>query len=82
MAAEERKLIVTIHERQKRWIGHVLRGDSLLKLAIEGRYIGKPKRGRKRTMLLIYLQQEGESYYLLKRRAEDRTAWRCWTPHE
>ena len=81
MAAEGRKMIATIRERQKRWIGHILRGDSLLKLAIEGRYVGKPKRGRKRTMLLSHLQQ-GESYYSLKRRAEDRTAWRCWTPHE
>ena len=81
LAAEERKLIATIRERQKRWIGHILRGDSLLKLAIEGRYIGKTKRGRKRTTLLSYLQQ-GESYFLLKRRAEDRNAWRCWTPHE
>ena len=80
MAGQSRELVATIRERQKRWMGHILRGESLLKLAIEGKYNGKPKRGRKRLMLLSYLQQ-GEPYHTLKRKAEDRTAWRCWTPH-
>ena len=59
MAGQNRELLATIRERQKRWIGHILRGDSLLKLAIEGNYEGKPK------MLLSYLQQ-GEPYHMLK----------------
>jgi len=37
-------------ERQKKWIGHIIRGDSLLKVVMEGHYVGKTKRGRKRTM--------------------------------
>ena len=44
---EERRLISTIRGRHKTWIGHILRGDTLLKKkAIEGQYNGKFKRRR------------------------------------
>ena len=45
---EERKLLNVIKERQKYWIGHVLRGEGLLKEVIEGRYQGTRARGRRR----------------------------------
>src|SRR6218665_619794 len=37
---EERSLIRTIKTRQKKWIGHTLRGESLLKTVIEGKMLG------------------------------------------
>ena len=79
MANEERTIISVIPSRQKKWIGHIIRGDSLLKHAIEGRLAGKPKRGRRREEFLSYLKV-GSSYDVLKRRAENRDEWRCWTP--
>jgi len=38
---ERRKIIETIVNRKKIWIGHILRGDGLLKDVIEGRIEGK-----------------------------------------
>src|ERR1043165_1859263 len=38
---EKRSLITTLRERQKNWIGHILRGDSLLRDIIEGKMEGK-----------------------------------------
>ena len=34
---EKRRLIETVWDRKKNWIGHVVRGDSLMKLVLEGR---------------------------------------------
>ena len=45
---EEISLIRTIKTRQKKWIGHTLRGESLLKMVIEGKMLGKRSRGRPR----------------------------------
>lgn len=44
---EERSLINTIQKRQKRWIGHILRHDGLLKSVLECRMDGKRGRGEK-----------------------------------
>ena len=79
LAQESRRIISVIRDRQKKWIGHIIRGDSLLKRAIEGHFVGKPKRGRKRITFLSYLK-DGQPYDVLKRRAEDREEWRSWTP--
>ena len=38
---EERCIIETILKRKKNWIGHILRGNGLLKDVIEGRMEGK-----------------------------------------
>ena len=38
---EKRKLLNTILERKKRWLEHILRGESLVKEVIEGRMEGK-----------------------------------------
>ena len=45
--------------RKRNWIGHVLRGDSLLKEIIEGTVNGKRKRGRKKIKMLDDLKKEG-----------------------
>ena len=40
---EKRSLIKTIWDRKKNWIEHVVRGDGLMKLVLEGRMEGKTK---------------------------------------
>jgi len=44
-------ILDTVH-RKFRWIGHILRHDSLLRDIIEGRMKGKATRGRKRLQML------------------------------
>ena len=75
---EKRCLLEAVVKRKKNWIGHVMRGDGLLKLVIEGRMKGKKARGRPRLGMISDLK-EG-SYVEMKRRAEDREAWRSWVP--
>ena len=70
LAQESRRIISVIRDRQKKWIGHIIRRDLLLKRAIEGHFVGKPKRGRKRITFLSYLKN-GQSYDVLKRRVGD-----------
>ena len=75
-------------ERKKKWVGHVLRGEGLLKEVIEGRMEGKRPRARPRTGmlddLLMIWQVNGkkvrEKYGQMKRRAEDRHEWGKWVP--
>ena len=53
---EKRSLIGVIQSQQRNWLGHIMRGDSLL--IIEGRMEGKKKRGRPRMMLLDWMMKE------------------------
>ena len=76
MVGETRKLVDVILERKKNWIGHVLRGDGLLKEVMEGRMEGRRPKGRPRIGMLEELK-EG-SYANMKRRAENRSGWRNW----
>ena len=80
-AEEERSILSCIWTRKKKWIGHVIRGDNLLRRVIEGRMLGKPPRGRKRFGMLSDLKGK-ESYVQLKRRADNRDQWRTWGPGE
>ena len=57
MVQEERSLMSTIRNRQKNWLGHVLRGNSLIKIALEGRMIGKKTVSRQRVMLLCLINE-------------------------
>jgi hypothetical protein len=79
MVGEGRKLVGMIVQRKKNWIGHVLRGDGLLREVIEGKMEGRRPRGRPRMGMLEELK-EGSSFVDMKRRAENRGEWRCWVP--
>ena len=48
----------TIWQRKKNWIGHVLRGDGLLKSVLEGRMLGRKRSGRPRTKMLDDLMEK------------------------
>jgi hypothetical protein len=78
LVGESRHIVDIIIERKKNWIGHVLRGDSLMRLVLEGRMEGKRPRGRPRRGMIDDIS-EG-SYVTMKRRAEDRSEWRAWLP--
>lgn len=69
------KLTDNIKLRKKRWLGHILRHESLLKEVMEGRMEGKRPRGRKRLMMMDDIRS-GRTYYQTKRDAEDRDYWR------
>jgi hypothetical protein len=75
---EERCFLQAVMKRKKNWIGHIVRGNSLLKLVIEGRMEGKKRRGRPRMGMIDDLKQG--SYVEMKRRTEDREIWRAWMP--
>ena len=75
---ENRCLMKTVFKRKKNWIGHVLRGDGLLRDVLEGRMMGKTVRGRPRIEMLDELM-EG-SFVKMKRRAEAREAWKEFVP--
>jgi len=70
----KRSLMDVIWRRKKNWIGHVHRGESLLKKVIEGRMIGKPK-GKK-----TIAHAKEASYAKLKRKTETRKEWKTWKP--
>ena len=74
IVGEERTLIKTCKERQKKWIGHIHIHDGLLKDVIEGRLEGKRPRGRKRIMMLDSIKGR-EPYQRMKERAQDRQGW-------
>src|SRR6218665_1039931 len=79
MVQEARSLMDVSWRRRKNWIGHIPRGESLLREAIEGRMIGKRPRGRKQLGMLNEFLKES-SYAELKRKAENRKEWRIWKP--
>src|SRR6218665_512279 len=58
LVGEERSLISTIRARQRNWMGHLLRGDSLQREIMEGRMEGKRGRGRSRQKLLGWMMSE------------------------
>jgi len=47
---EESSIIRIIGKRQRKWIGHILRGDSLLRTVIKGKLEGEETRGRPRQL--------------------------------
>ena len=79
LVEEERNLVETIVKRKKGWIGHVLRGESMMRDVMEGKMEGKRVRGRKRIGMLNELL-DGGTYADMKKRARDRRGWREWLP--
>ena len=62
MIGEERPLIHTIRNKLLNGLdsGHAaLRGDSLLRMTIEGKTVGKRMRGRRRQMLVDWMMADG-----------------------
>src|SRR6476619_8406876 len=49
---EKRSSIKRIWDRKKNWIGHVVRGDGLMKSVLEGRMKRKRRRGRPRMGMI------------------------------
>jgi len=45
-------MLELIAKRKKAWISHVMKGDGLLKLVIDGRIEGKRPRGRPRIGMI------------------------------
>ena len=78
MDDEKRSLMDHVIRSKKKWIGHIVRGDWLLREVIEGRMDAKRPRGRRRIGFLNVIKKgtNGE----MKRRAEDRSVWRRWMP--
>src|ERR1043165_6136320 len=56
---DKRALVATIQHRQKNWIGHILRGEGLIRDFFEGRLLGSRPRGRPRTKMLDTLIGQG-----------------------
>jgi len=65
MVETERGIMDTVRSWQKRWLGHILRHDSLLRITLEGQIQGKKVYGRPRTMFLDWLlkTEEGNISY-------------------
>ena len=79
LVGEKRTILDVILQRKKKWIGHILRGESLVKDVLEGRFDGKRGPGKPRTALLDDIQ-DGVSNQAIKSRARDREEWRSWMP--
>jgi len=73
---EDRKLVNTIITRKRKWIGHILRGEGLMKDDLEGRMEGRMPRGSKRIGMLEELK-EG-SIMIMKKRADNGEDWKYW----
>src|SRR6218665_2441846 len=71
---ERRSLINIIRTRQKTWIGHIIRGDSLQREIVEERMGGKRLRPKQKLMDWMM-----DSYGKLKEKAKQREEWSRWT---
>ena len=67
---EKKSLIKTTLDRKKNWIGHVVRGDGLMKLVLERRMEGNRPSRRPRMGLIDDVLDE--TYGDMKRKAENR----------
>ena len=70
---ENRSILNTVQQLKFRWIGHVLRQESLLCDITKGRMLGKATTGRKRLQMLSDVTSK--TYKDLKREAGDSSRW-------
>ena len=61
---EKRSLMDIIRTRQKSWIGHILRGNSLQREIMEGRMEGKRVKVRPRQKFMDWMMED--RYWKLK----------------
>ena len=59
MVDTEREMMDTLRSRQKRWLGHILRHDSLLRITLEGRIQGKRLWKTKNNVLGLVIEDGG-----------------------
>ena len=57
-----RRKMSMIRNRQKNWLGLVFRGISVMKIALEGRMVGKKTVGRPRVMLFDWMFDERNNW--------------------
>ena len=69
---EERNILHTVNRRKANWIGHILRGNCLLKHVIGGRIEVTGRRARKHKQLLDYFKEK-TGYRKLEEEALDRS---------
>ena len=69
---QERNILRTAKRRKGNWIGHVLRGNCLLKHVIEGKIIRTGRLGRRLTQLVNNLKEK-RGYCQLQEESLDRT---------
>ena len=67
-----------IRTRQKNWIGHLLRGNSLQSEIMKGRMKGDGGRGRPRKKLDGGRIRENQEKGTTSRRVEPVDIWTCW----
>ena len=67
-------LVTTIIQRKKNWIGHVMRGDGLLRDVLEGKMLGKKRAGKPREGMITDLKKELEHTWCdeMKRKDEGK----------
>ena len=70
LVEEERSLLMIIRTRQRNWMRHIMRGDSLQREIIKGRIEGKRGMGIPRQKLLDWMMSE--EYSKLKEEAQHR----------
>ena len=76
---EDRNIVPTVNRRKANWIGHILRGNCLMKhvieVKIEGRIEVSGRRGRRRKQLLNDLTEKRRCCKL-REEALDRALWK------
>jgi len=72
---ESRNMLNVMWQQKHRWIGHVLRHDGFLQEILEGRMIGKPTGGKRRTQLFNDLIDKKDYVAYLKSELY-RSTWR------
>ena len=76
----KRSLLNTIKKRKCQYFGHIIRGDGVQRLLMEGRINSRRGRGRLRTMWTDNIKEWTKiSYYDCIRVAQDRERWRSMT---